>query len=76
VESQESIWKRRYLKVFTIFSIIGMVVGAIGGFIYYLKVGCSSGSCAISSNPYISTVWGIAMGYLVGDMFNAKPKKD
>jgi hypothetical protein len=75
MDSQESIWKRRYIKVFTLFSIIGLVIGAIGGYVYYLKVGCSSGSCAISSNPYISTVWGAAMGYLLGDMFNKKPKE-
>jgi len=75
MDSQESIWKRRYIKVFTLFSIIGMLIGAIGGYVYYLKVGCSSGSCAISSNPYISTVWGAAMGYLLGDMFNKKPKE-
>jgi len=73
---EESIWKRRYLKVFTLFSIIGIVVGAIGGYIYYAKIGCSNGSCAISSNPYISTLWGAVMGYLLGDMFNPKPKKD
>jgi len=75
MESKESIWKKRYIKVFTLFSIIGLVIGAIGGYIYYLKVGCSSGSCAISSNPYISTLWGAAMGYLLGDMFNKKPKE-
>jgi len=73
---EESIWKRRYLKVFTLFSIIGIVVGAIGGYVYYATIGCSNGSCAISSNPYISILWGAAMGYLLGDMFNPKPKKD
>ena len=72
----ESIWKRKYLKVFTLFSLIGLLVGAIGGFIYYLEVGCSTGSCAISSNPYASIAWGAAMGYLLGDMFNTKPKEN
>jgi len=71
----QTIWKRKYLKVFTLFSIIGLLLGAIGGFIYYMQVGCSSGSCAISSNPYASIAWGAAMGYLIGDMFNVKPKK-
>ena len=76
MEEQKSIWKRKYLKVFTLFSIIGIIVGAIAGYIYYIKVGCTSGSCAISSNPYASVAWGMAMGYLLGDMFNVKPKKD
>lgn len=74
MEEKENIWKRKYLKVFTLFSIIGLVIGAIGGYIYYLKVGCSTGSCAITSNPYLSVFWGAAMGYLIGDMFNTKKK--
>ena len=74
MEENLSIWKRKYLKVFTLFSLIGLFIGAIGGFVYYLEVGCSSGSCAISSNPYASIAWGAAMGYLLGDMFNTKPK--
>ena len=75
MEENLSIWKRKYLKVFTLFSIIGILIGAIAGFVYYLKVGCSTGSCAISSNPYASIAWGAAMGYLLGDMFNTKPKE-
>ena len=76
MEENVSIWKRKYLKVFTLFSIIGLLIGAVGGFFYYLEVGCSSGSCAISSNPYASIAWGAAMGYLLGDMFNTKPKEE
>ncbi len=75
MEDKESIWKKKYLKVFTLFSIIGLIVGGIGGYIYHLKVGCSTGSCAITSNPYLSVLWGAAMGYLIGDMFNAKKKE-
>ncbi len=60
---------------FPLLSVIGLVVGAIGGYIYYIKVGCTSGSCAITSNPWMSTAWGSAFGYLVFDMFNVKKKK-
>jgi len=74
--TEESIWKRKYIKVFTLASLIGLVLGAIGGFVYYAQVGCSSGSCAISSNPYASVAWGAAVGYLIGDMFNGKDKKE
>ncbi|MCB0804656.1 MAG: hypothetical protein KDC05_02605 [Bacteroidales bacterium] len=56
-------------------AVIGLVVGAIGGYIYYLKVGCVSGTCAITSNPWMSTAWGAAFGYLVFDMFNGKKAK-
>lgn len=61
---------------FNILPVIGAVVGAIGGYIYYIEVGCNSGSCAITSNPYMSMLWGAAMGYLVFDLFTKrKPRK-
>ena len=41
---------------------IGVVLGAMGGFAYYYFIGCSSGSCPLSSNPYLMTVWGIFFG--------------
>ena len=59
-----------------VIAIIGLIAGAIGGYIYYAKVGCVSGTCAITSNPWMSTAWGGAFGYLVFDMFKNKKKKD
>jgi hypothetical protein len=75
MQEQESIWNRRYLKFLTLKSIIGMVVGVVGGYIYYIKVGCNSGSCPITSNPWMTMLWGLLMGYLVGDMFNKEVSK-
>lgn len=60
---------------FNILPVIGAVVGAAGGYIYYIEVGCNSGSCAITSNPYLSMLWGAAVGYLVFDLFRPKKKK-
>lgn len=40
--------------------------GAIAGFAYYYFIGCNSGHCLISSNPYISTTYGFAAGILMG----------
>ena len=45
-------------------SILASVLGAIAGYFYYLLVGCSSGGCMISSNPYVSTLYGALMGLL------------
>jgi len=42
---------------------IAVSIGAIGGFLYYYFVGCTSGSCAITSNPYTSILMGGFMGY-------------
>lgn len=49
--------------------IIGVVLGIVGGYIYYRTVGCSSGSCAISGNVWLSMTWGAAAGYLITGMF-------
>lgn len=48
--------------------IIGGIIGGIGGYIYYYKVGCSTGSCPIKSNPWLMTLWGAIMGYLIIDI--------
>jgi len=56
-------------------NIAGFFIGALGGFIYYKTIGCSSGGCAITSNPYMSILWGGLLGYLFADIFKIKPKK-
>lgn len=53
-------------------NITGLILGAIGGYLYYHFVGCNSGSCAITSNPYMSILWGGVMGYLLFDIFKLK----
>lgn len=39
--------------------------GGALGYAYYRFIGCASGTCPITSNPYISTIYGAMMGYLV-----------
>jgi len=45
--------------------VLPVVAGAALGFTYYYYIGCTSGSCAISSNPYISTIYGGLIGFLL-----------
>jgi hypothetical protein len=45
--------------------LIGVVIGAIGGYAYYYFIGCASGSCAITSSPVNSTLYGTVMGVLL-----------
>lgn len=43
--------------------------GAALGFGYHKLVGCSTGACPITANPYISTLYGAVMGFLVSGSF-------
>ena len=45
--------------------IIGILVGGGLGFAYYKFVGCSSGTCPLTSNPIISTIYGAVLGVLL-----------
>ena len=44
---------------------LGVAIGGTAGFLYYHFVGCSSGSCAITSNPYMSVLWGGLLGFFL-----------
>lgn len=63
-----NISRNKYLWVIGSFTLLGV----LGGFAYYTFIGCESG-CTIQSNPYLSMIWGGAMGYLLPDIF-LKPK--
>jgi len=43
-------------------SIIASLLGAVAGYLYYALIGCTSGGCMISSNPFVSTLYGAMMG--------------
>ncbi len=45
--------------------IVGVLIGATLGFAYFRLVGCSSGLCPITANPYISTLYGALIGALL-----------
>ena len=51
------------------------VLGAIGGFLYWKFIGCTTGTCPIKSVWYWSTLWGLVMGYLIGDLIGDFIKK-
>lgn len=54
---------------------LGLVVGAVGGYLYWYYVGCVSGSCAITSSPVNSSLYGGLMGSLLVNSFLAPSKK-
>ena len=42
---------------------LATLVGGLAGFLYYYFIGCSSGTCAISTSPYQSTLMGAFLGW-------------
>ncbi len=48
-------------------TLAGVLLGALAGYLYYRFVGCSSGTCPITSNPVSSILYGAVSG---GVLFN------
>ena len=51
--------------------ILPVVIGAAAGYLYYNFIGCVTGTCAITSNPWPSTI----VGAVIGLMLMPKNKK-
>ena len=49
--------------------IIGVLAGAIGGYVYSKNIGCASGTCMITSKPFNSVIYFGLLGGLVFSMF-------
>jgi hypothetical protein len=45
--------------------VLFTAIGGVGGFLYYYYVGCASGTCGITSNPYASIAFGGLFGYFI-----------
>ncbi|MCI0448624.1 MAG: DUF6132 family protein [Chlorobi bacterium] len=58
----------KYLKL-----LLFIIAGAGAGYAYYYYIGCTSGSCPLTSNWYVTTFYGAFSGLLLG--FPAKDKK-
>lgn len=59
--------------------ILVAALGAVGGLLYQRNIGCTSGGCPITSDPWISTLYGAVLGWLFGgiltDAFAGKAKE-
>lgn len=45
--------------------LAGIVAGGLLGYLFYRLVGCSTGTCPITSRPLNSILYGAVMGLLV-----------
>ena len=57
-------------------SLVGVAIGALGGFLYWNYIGCASGTCMITSKPINSTLYGALMGFLLFGMFQKEKIAD
>ncbi len=55
--------------------LIGLLLGAISGYVYYAVYGCERG-CAITGNPFISSAYGAIMGGLLAGSFRKESTKE
>lgn len=55
--------------------IAGVALGALGGYLYWQQIGCSSGTCAITSKWHNSTAYGALMGGLFFSLFKREKKQ-
>lgn len=46
-------------------ALFPVILGLIGGYSYYYFIGCSTGTCAITSNPWISSLYGSLIGAML-----------
>jgi len=56
-------------------AVLGILLGAVGGYLYYHFIGCASGTCPITSKPVNSTLYGAMMGWLLFTSFTIKESK-
>lgn len=56
--------------------LIGVGLGSIAGWLYWYYVGCASGSCAITSSPVNSSLYGAMMGGILLSMFKKDKKEE
>jgi hypothetical protein len=50
--------------------VLGTVIGGLCGYLYYKFVGCPTGTCPITRNPWTSTIYGIILGLLLAGVFD------
>jgi hypothetical protein len=70
-----SLWNNicqgKHMKEFIrkhIIAIIFSVAGSAAGFLYWKFIGCTSGTCMIKSVWYLTTLYGLVLGWVIGGL--------
>jgi hypothetical protein len=56
---------KKYMNWKNLKRALPIFAGAGLGYSYYYFIGCVSGTCPITSNPWISTTYGALLGFLI-----------
>ncbi len=66
----------KFDKLFLLRRVLPVLGGATIGYAYYYFIGCNTGSCPITSNPYISTAYGAFAGLILAIPEKRKSKNE
>ncbi len=58
------------------FKILIIAAGAVAGWLYWRFIGCSTGTCPITSHWYSSSAYGMLFGWLIGDLIKPNKKSE
>jgi L-cystine uptake protein TcyP (sodium:dicarboxylate symporter family) len=56
---------KRSNQIMSVHLFLGIVIGGVFGYAIYYFVGCSSGTCPITANPWVSTLVGTMIGAML-----------
>jgi len=56
--------------------LLSTLAGALIGFLYYRFIGCYSGTCSITSDPFASTFYFAIIGLLFGFIIKKETKEE
>lgn len=72
METLKNIWASRRARV-----LAGTALGALGGYLFYRLIGCPTGGCPITSNPWLMVPLGAFFGHslFIGDRPKAQTEE-
>jgi hypothetical protein len=56
--------------------ILGVLMGSVAGWLYWYYVGCTSGTCVITSSPVNSSLYGALLGALLFGLLKKENKRE
>ncbi|HNR55339.1 MAG TPA: hypothetical protein PKJ19_09240 [Flavobacteriales bacterium] len=63
------------MRRIVLLTLMGVALGAIGGYFYWVYFGCTTG-CAITSSPVNSSLYGAFMGGLLFNSFKRHKEEE